>query len=159
MKCPITLLVMTRSLRVKTGNVGSSVPESSYWLEWHSTSPRAWMVVNLWVGLLVKEVHAKPLSHAGDGVIEPMLVVHDVAVKSCWRWHCRVNVGLGVMSLLSRCWWWHCRVIIGHGVTSLPSHAGDGAVKSGERPVKFSLGNPHPALGALLRLCDSCTFD
>jgi hypothetical protein len=32
-------------------------------------------VVNLQVGLLVREVHTKPLSHAGDGDAELMLAV------------------------------------------------------------------------------------
>jgi hypothetical protein len=32
-------------------------------------------VVNLQVGLLVGEVHTKPLSHAGDGDAELMLAV------------------------------------------------------------------------------------
>jgi hypothetical protein len=31
--------------------------------------------VNLKVKLLVREVRAKPLSHAGDGVVEPVLAV------------------------------------------------------------------------------------
>jgi hypothetical protein len=31
-----------------------------------------------------QEVHAKPPSHVDDGVAEPMLVVHDVVVESCW---------------------------------------------------------------------------
>jgi hypothetical protein len=109
MKCPIMLLVMTQSSWVKIIDVGSSVPDLGYQLEWHSSIPRAWLVVNLWIKLLVGQVRIKPPSHVGDGVAEPMM-----AVAWCY---CRV-------------WRWRCRVDIGYGVMLLPSHAGDGNVES-----------------------------
>jgi hypothetical protein len=47
--------------------------------------------VNLRAGLLDGEVHAKPLSHAGDGTTEPML-----AVAQC---HCRVMLAMLLLGL------------------------------------------------------------
>jgi hypothetical protein len=80
-------------------------------------------------------VCAKPLSHVGDGAIEP-----------CLRWCCQGDIGRGAMSLLSHacdgaaeetwpwrdvavesCWRWHCRGSASHGVMSRPSYADNGA--------------------------------
>jgi hypothetical protein len=39
-------------------------------------------MLNFCVELLVREVCAKPLSHAGDDIAEPMLAV--VLLRRCW---------------------------------------------------------------------------
>jgi hypothetical protein len=66
--------------------------------------------VNLRVKLLVEEVRTKLLSHASNGAAEVTRLWCDVAAESCWRWHCRNDVG--------------------HGAMSLPSHAGDNAAEA-----------------------------
>jgi hypothetical protein len=73
MKCLIILLVTTYTSRFKIGYVSSSVSDSGCWLKWYSSSPRAWSVVILRVGLLVREVRAKP---------QVMLVT--VLLSRCW---------------------------------------------------------------------------
>jgi hypothetical protein len=67
-------------------------------------------VVNLQAGLLVREVHAKPSSLAGDGAVKTTL-----AMARC---RCRVML---VMVLPRR---------LGHITMSVPSHAGDGATEA-----------------------------
>jgi hypothetical protein len=56
----LVLLVMTCSPRVKTSDEGSSVPESGCQLESRSLNPKALLVVNLRVRLLVREVCVNP---------------------------------------------------------------------------------------------------
>jgi hypothetical protein len=159
MKCPIILLVTTRSHRFKIGDAGSSVPELGCQLERYSSSPKAWSVMNIRSGLLVGEARAKLPRHAsdGDGAVEPILVVallrwrwlwrdfstescwqwRDVAAESWWRWHCWGDVGRGAVSLSSHdeddvaksCWRWHCRGDFGYGLMSLSSLAGDAEAK------------------------------
>jgi hypothetical protein len=108
--------------RFEVGDVGSNVPELGRQLKWYSSRPRAWSVMNLWVRLLVGEVLTKPPSHAGDGAVEPMLAM---------TWCCyRIMLAIALPSLASdgaakSCWWWHCRGDVGRGVMSLPCHAGD----------------------------------
>jgi hypothetical protein len=70
-------MMMTRSPRFEIDNVGKSVPESGYWLEWYSSSLR--------VGLLVGEVHAKPPSHAGDGAAKATWPRYNIDIMLCWR--------------------------------------------------------------------------
>jgi hypothetical protein len=67
-------------------------------------------VMILQVGLLVREVCSKPLSHAGDGAIETTLVVA--------RCHRRVMLAMVLPRQLGR------------GAMSVPSHAGDGATEA-----------------------------
>jgi hypothetical protein len=97
-------------------------------------------MVNLQVGLLVREVNAKPLSHAvrpvlprllGRSVIKMSLMSHasDGIGESCWQWHCRGNLAV------TRCQWQVMLAMtlarqLGRGVMSLPSHAGDDAIEA-----------------------------
>jgi hypothetical protein len=71
------------SPRVKFDDVVKGVPESDCRLEWYSSIPRVRSVVNLRVGLLVREVQVEPLSHADDNVVEVTWSRHDVDDKSC----------------------------------------------------------------------------
>jgi hypothetical protein len=149
MKCLIILLVTTWSPQFKIGDVGSGITESGCRLEWYSSSPRAWSMVNLWVKLRVEEVHVKPPSHAGDGTTEPMLagawcrcwVVLEMALLHwCWSWRdatvesCR---RCSAEARLAMVWCRYrlmlelgCRADVGRGVMSLPRHDGDGTAEA-----------------------------
>jgi hypothetical protein len=69
-------------------------------------------------------------SHAGDGVAKVTLAMawcrYRVLLAMAlprWRWSwCHVAT--------KSCWWWHCRVDVGCGVMLLPSHASDGILSS-----------------------------
>jgi hypothetical protein len=95
----------------------NSVPESDCQLEWYSMNSWAWSVLTVWVGLLVREVRAKPWSHVGDDAVEQML-----AVACCC---CRVML---VIALPRRRWPWRCWVDVGCGMTSLLSRTDNGRV-------------------------------
>jgi hypothetical protein len=97
------------SPRFKIDDVGSRVPKSRCWLEWYSSSPKAWSVMNLRVGWLVGEVCVKPPSHANDGAADATL-----AMARCHYW---------VMLTMALSRW------LGRGAMSLSSHAGDGAAE------------------------------
>jgi hypothetical protein len=88
-------MVTTRSPRVEVGDVDKNVPESGCRLEWYSSSPRAWLTVNLWVGLLVY-------------TSSPWVMLVTALPSQCWQWNCRV---LLVMTLSRRCWSWRDVVV------------------------------------------------
>jgi hypothetical protein len=61
-----------------------------------------------------------PPSCCNVGLCQP-LHGHAESSRSCWQWHCRVDVGCGAMSLPSH---------VGDGILLLPSHAGDGMAEA-----------------------------
>jgi hypothetical protein len=91
-KCSIILLVTMCSPRFKISDASIVVCSSRSGRRLDGV----WSVVNLRVGWLAGEVHVKPLSHADDGAVEPLLTV---ARNCCWV--------ILTMMLLSRCWAWH----------------------------------------------------
>jgi hypothetical protein len=101
---------MTRSPWVEVNDLGKSIPELGYRLEWYSSSTRAWSTVILQVRLLAGEVRAKPPSHASDGATESTLAVA--------RYWCRVMRAMALPRQL------------GHDTISVPSHASDDAVEA-----------------------------
>jgi hypothetical protein len=104
------IVVIMCSSWAEIGDIGKSVSESGCQLEWYSWSPRAWSTVNLWVGWLVEEVHAKPLSQCW------WWRYHDeLAATWCW---CRV---MPMMALSRR---------LGHDVMLIQSQADDDATEA-----------------------------
>jgi hypothetical protein len=89
------------SPQVKVSDVDRCVPKSCFQLEWYSSSPRAWLLVNLQVGWLVEEVRIKPSSHASDGVVEATWPWCGVTAESCRQWCCQGDITRGVMLLTS----------------------------------------------------------
>jgi hypothetical protein len=107
------IIVMTmRSPRVEVGDVDKSVHKSGCWLEWYSSSPRAWSVVNLRVGSLVREVRAKPPSHVGDGAAEPMLTVAWWCYQGdvdCGEASLPSHVGASIVEVTLAVMWYRCQ--------------------------------------------------
>jgi hypothetical protein len=83
-------MVTTRSSLVEVGDAGRRLSESSYRLEWYSSDPRVWPVVNTWVWSQVGEVH-----------IEHWVMIVMALSSPYWQWCYWGDIGHGVMPLLS----------------------------------------------------------
>jgi hypothetical protein len=97
------IVVTTRSPQVEVGDVGKSAPELGCRLEWYSSSPQAWSVVILRVGLLVEEYKPSPLVMLVTALLRRRWSWHDVKAESTWSWR---NV------IVDPCLWWHCWVLL-----------------------------------------------
>jgi hypothetical protein len=48
-----------------------------------------------------QESKCQALSHYANGTVETAWPWRNIDVESCWRWHCRGDVGRSVMSMSS----------------------------------------------------------